>query len=124
MNITFIGTGVMGASMAMHLLRAGHTLSVYNRTKEKAQKLIDEGAVFKENVKASVKDADVVITMVGFPKDVEEVYFGDGGIIELADEPHLHFEMKIKGSDVDPLDYFSKSALETLSKKTDTSYED
>ncbi|MBQ4140695.1 MAG: M23 family metallopeptidase [Clostridia bacterium] len=49
---------------------------------------------------------------------------GDGGIIELADEPHLHFEMKIKGSDVDPLDYFSKSALETLSKKTDTSYED
>lgn len=84
MNITFIGTGVMGASMAMHLLRAGHTLSVYNRTKEKAQKLIDEGALFKENVKVSVEDADVVITIVGFPKDVEEVYFGDGGIIENA----------------------------------------
>ena len=84
MNIAFIGTGVMGGSMAMHLLRGGHTLSVYNRTKEKAQKLIDEGAVFRENVKESLKDSDIVITMVGFPKDVEEVYFGEDGIIENA----------------------------------------
>lgn len=86
MNITFIGTGVMGASMAMHLIRAGHSLTVYNRTKEKAQKLIAEGAVFKKNVSESVKGADIVITMVGFPKDVEEVYFGKDGIIENAPE--------------------------------------
>ncbi len=44
---------------------------------------------------------------------------GDGGVLELADEPHLHFELKIKGADADPLEYFSKSALETLSKKTE-----
>ena len=48
---------------------------------------------------------------------------GDGGILELADEPHLHFEMKIKGADVDPIEYFSKSALETLSESKDTAYE-
>ena len=66
MNITFIGNGVMGASMAMHLIRAGHSLTVYNRTKEKAQKLIAEGAVFKKNVSESVKGADIVITM-SFP---------------------------------------------------------
>ena len=86
MNITFIGTGVMGASMAMRLLQGGHSLTVYNRTKEKAKKLIDEGAVFKNSVKESVKGADIVITMVGFPKDVEEVYFGNDGIIENAPE--------------------------------------
>ncbi len=45
---------------------------------------------------------------------------GEGGVLELADEPHLHFEMKIKGADVDPLEYFSKTAIETLSKKTET----
>jgi len=48
---------------------------------------------------------------------------GDGGVLELADEPHLHFEMKVKGVDVDPLEYFSKSSLETLAKKTETVYE-
>lgn len=48
---------------------------------------------------------------------------GEGGVLELADEPHLHFEMKIKGVDVDPIEYFSKSALETLSKNKDTAYE-
>ncbi len=48
---------------------------------------------------------------------------GEGGVLELADEPHLHFEMKIKGADVDPIEYFSKSALETLSKNKDTAYE-
>jgi murein DD-endopeptidase MepM/ murein hydrolase activator NlpD len=48
---------------------------------------------------------------------------GEGGVLELADEPHLHFEMKIKGADVDPIEYFSKSALETLRKNQDTTYE-
>lgn len=49
---------------------------------------------------------------------------GDGGILELADEPHLHFEMKIKGADVDPIEYFSKSALETLAQGKEKVYED
>ncbi|MGM9642923.1 MAG: peptidoglycan DD-metalloendopeptidase family protein [Eubacteriales bacterium] len=49
---------------------------------------------------------------------------GDGGVLELADEPHLHFELQIKGADADPLDYFSKSALETLSRTSETSIKD
>ncbi len=49
---------------------------------------------------------------------------GDGGVLELADEPHLHFELKVKGADADPLEYFSRSALEALAKNTETAYED
>lgn len=49
---------------------------------------------------------------------------GEGGVLELAEEPHLHFEMKVGGEDVDPLEYFSKSALETLAKASETVYED
>ena len=45
---------------------------------------------------------------------------GEGGILELADEPHLHFEMKVGGQDVDPIEYFSKSALEALAKTSET----
>ncbi|MBB5323878.1 3-hydroxyisobutyrate dehydrogenase [Anoxybacillus tepidamans] len=85
-TIGFIGLGVMGKSMARNLLRAGYSLIVYTRTKEKAEELLREGAVWKENVSALAKEADVVITMVGYPKDVEEVYFGENGVIENVKE--------------------------------------
>lgn len=80
-TIGFIGLGVMGKSMARNLLKVGYPLLVYTRTKEKANDLIAEGAVWKETVAALAKEADVVITMVGYPKDVEEVYFGEEGIL-------------------------------------------
>jgi 3-hydroxyisobutyrate dehydrogenase len=80
-TIGFIGLGVMGKSMARNLLKVGYPLLVYTRTKEKANDLIEEGAVWKETVAALAKEADVVITMVGYPKDVEEVYFGEEGIL-------------------------------------------
>jgi 3-hydroxyisobutyrate dehydrogenase len=80
-TIGFIGLGVMGKSMARNLLKAGYPLLVYTRTKEKANDLIEEGAVWKESVAQLAKEADVVITMVGYPKDVEEVYFGEEGIL-------------------------------------------
>ena len=83
-TVAFIGTGVMGASMAGHLLDGGYPLSVYTRTKLKAEALLSRGANWSESVAACVRDADVVITMVGYPKDVEEVYFGDAGIIANA----------------------------------------
>jgi len=83
-HIAFIGIGVMGKSMAGHLMDAGYKLSVYTRTKEKAKELIDRGAIWCDTVKDCVKEADAVITIVGFPPDVEEVYFGAGGIIENA----------------------------------------
>ncbi|SFS73517.1 NAD(P)-dependent oxidoreductase [Paenibacillus sp. BC26] len=82
--IGFIGTGVMGKSMAGHLLKAGYSLIVYNRTKSRSDELITQGAVWKDTVAEVVSQANVVITMVGYPKDVEEIYFGQDGIISNA----------------------------------------
>ena len=82
--IGFIGIGVMGKSMANHIMDSGYSLLVYNRTKSKADDLVEKGAIWKDTVAQVAKDADVIITMVGYPKDVEEVYFGDSGIINNA----------------------------------------
>lgn len=84
MDIAFIGIGVMGAGMAANLIRAGHTLKVYTRTKEKAQGVLDMGAKWCDNIAACVQGAQAVTTIVGYPRDVEEVYFGADGIIENA----------------------------------------
>ncbi|MEB3749369.1 NAD(P)-dependent oxidoreductase [Geobacillus sp. FSL W8-0032] len=83
-TIGFIGLGVMGKSMARHLLKAGYPLLVYTRTKEKANDLLAEGAAWKETVADLAREADVVMTMVGYPRDVEQVYFGEAGILENA----------------------------------------
>ena len=83
-KVGFIGTGIMGAAMAGHLMDAGFELSVYNRTKSKAQALIDRGARWCETAGDCAKDQDVVITIIGYPKDVEQVYLGAGGIVESA----------------------------------------
>jgi len=80
----FIGTGVMGKSMAGNLLKAGYRILVYNRTKSKAQDLINQGAVWKDTVLEVASEANVIITMVGYPKDVEEVYVEPEGIIKNA----------------------------------------
>ena len=82
--IGFIGTGVMGKSMAGHLLSAGYKVSVYNRTAERAQDLINKGAVWRDTIAELAENADVIITMVGYPFDVEEVYLGEGGILKNA----------------------------------------
>lgn len=84
MKIGFIGVGVMGAPMVQNLMNKGHKLSVYNRTKEKAAGVVAVGAKWCETAGACAKDQDVVITMVGYPKDVEEVYFAPGGILDSA----------------------------------------
>ena len=82
--IAFIGTGVMGRSMAGHLQAAGHALHVHNRTRRKAQALLDAGATWHGSAGAAAAEADIVITMLGFPRDVEESYLGAGGIVERA----------------------------------------
>ncbi len=84
LSIAFIGTGVMGRSMAGHLQKAGHRLHVYNRTRDKAQALLDAGATWHDTAGSAAAAADVVITMVGFPTDVEAVYLGAGGIVDRA----------------------------------------
>lgn len=82
--IGFIGTGVMGKSMAMNLMKAGYKVLVYNRTKAKAEELIEKGATWKDTVAEVAREANVIITIVGYPKDVREVYLGENGIIENA----------------------------------------
>ncbi|MGD9939794.1 MAG: NAD(P)-dependent oxidoreductase [Clostridia bacterium] len=81
-KIAFIGTGVMGASMAGHLLAAGAKVAVYNRTREKAQGLLDAGATWAETPGFAAAGASAVFTMVGYPSDVESIYLAPGGIIE------------------------------------------
>ena len=81
-KIGFIGTGVMGSSMVKHLLNAGYPVTVYNRTKEKAQAVIDAGAKWADTPKEVASQSDVVLTIVGYPTDVEEVYFGEQGIFQ------------------------------------------
>lgn len=79
-KIGFIGTGVMGASIVKHLLSAGYEVNVYNRTKSKTNELIELGAVWKDTPKEIAKASELIFTMVGFPEDVEEVYYSDNGI--------------------------------------------
>jgi 3-hydroxyisobutyrate dehydrogenase len=76
MRTGFIGTGIMGRSMAGHLLAAGHSLHVFNRTRAKAEPLVERGAIWHDTPGDVAAASDVVITMVGLPTDVEEVYFG------------------------------------------------
>lgn len=84
LTIGFVGTGVMGRSMAAHLLSAGHRLKVFTRTREKAQALLEAGAIWSASAGEAAEDADVVITMVGYPQDVEEIYLGERGIVARA----------------------------------------
>ena len=83
-TIGFIGTGLMGRAMVRNLMKAGYTVTVYTRTKAKARGNIDDGALWADSVAECVRDKDAVISMVGYPADVEEVYFGTGGILENA----------------------------------------
>jgi 3-hydroxyisobutyrate dehydrogenase len=76
MRIAFVGTGVMGKSMAGHLLKAGHEVVVYTRTKAKAADLLAAGARWAESPAAAAQAADAAISMVGYPNDVEEVWQG------------------------------------------------
>lgn len=92
-KIGFIGTGIMGRSMARNLMKAGCQVSVYNRTKAKANELIQEGAIWCDSPAQCAKDQDVVITIVGYPKDVEEVYFGDQGVLAGAREGAILIDM-------------------------------
>ncbi len=93
LTIAFIGTGVMGRSMAGHLQNAGHRLHVHNRTREKAAALLEAGATWHGSAGEAAATADVVITMLGFPSDVEASYLGAGGIVECARPGALLIDM-------------------------------
>jgi 3-hydroxyisobutyrate dehydrogenase len=80
-RIGWIGTGVMGHSMASHLMAKGFATTVYSRTKSKAQPLLDKGAAWGATPKEVAQKSDVVFAIVGFPKDVREVFLGEGGAL-------------------------------------------
>lgn len=82
--IGFIGTGVMGRSMAGHLIDAGYSVNVFNRTKANAEALIDKGATWYDSPGEVSANSDVIITIVGFPKDVEDIYLSEDGIVAQA----------------------------------------
>lgn len=93
MKIGFIGVGVMGGPMVLNLMKKGFDVSVFTRTKSKAQAVLDAGAHWCDTAAQAAKGRDVVITIVGYPKDVEEVYFGAEGIIENADAGTVLIDM-------------------------------
>ena len=84
MKIAFVGTGVMGQGMVANLLKAGHEVRVYTRTKAKADGLLALGAKWASSPAESAHGADIAISMVGYPNDVEEVWRGPQGFMSSA----------------------------------------
>lgn len=114
-TIGFIGTGVMGLSMAGHLQDAGYPLKVYNRTKSRAEPLIEKGASWQDSVSELAAVSDVIITIVGFPKDVEETYLSDQGVLAHAKSGSLLIDMTTSSPDL------AKKIAEEAEKKGITS---
>ncbi|MCG3718226.1 NAD(P)-dependent oxidoreductase [Aliarcobacter butzleri] len=92
-KIAFIGVGVMGKFMVSNLLKNGFEVSIYARNKAKVEDSIKEGAIFCETIKECVQNKDAIITIVGYPKDVEEVYFSQEGIINSASQNSYLIDM-------------------------------
>jgi 3-hydroxyisobutyrate dehydrogenase len=80
-RVGWIGTGVMGVSMCGHVMARAGVTTVYNRTRSKAQVLLDRGAGWADTPRAVAERSDIVFTMVGFPRDVREVYMGPAGVL-------------------------------------------
>ncbi|WP_396128092.1 NAD(P)-dependent oxidoreductase [Exiguobacterium mexicanum] len=92
-TVGFIGLGVMGQSMVRNLMKAGFEVQAYTRAKEKATDLLAEGVRWCDSVEAVCQHADAVITIVGYPSDVESLYFGDGMILQSAEPGTLVIDM-------------------------------
>lgn len=92
-KIGFIGLGVMGKSMVSHLMSGGYQIHVYNRTKDKAGDLVERGAIWQDSPGDLAAAVDVIITIVGYPKDVEEIYGGDNGILQHCKKGNIVIDM-------------------------------
>ena len=92
-KIGWIGTGVMGKSMCLHLLKAGFKTSVFNRTKEKASELIENGAEWCDTPAEVARKSDIIFSIVGFPIDVEEVIMGTDGVLSAAGQGSIIVDM-------------------------------
>jgi 3-hydroxyisobutyrate dehydrogenase len=83
-QLAFIGTGVMGKSLVRHLLKAGYPVKIYTRTRVKAEELLSEGATWASSPVEVSQGAEVILSMVGTPADVREVYLGVNGVLKGA----------------------------------------
>ena len=83
-KIGFVGLGIMGKSMTRNLMKAGYELHIFARTRAKVEDVIREGAIFHPSVGECVEEVEAMISIVGYPADVEEVYFGEKGILNSA----------------------------------------
>lgn len=92
-TVGFIGLGIMGRAMAGHILAAGHDLHVFNRTRARADDLVAAGATWHDTPGELAAACEVVITIVGYPADVEAIYLGQGGIVERAREGAVLVDM-------------------------------
>src|SRR3954470_111264 len=92
-RVGWIGTGVMGLSMCGHLQAKGYPLTVYSRTKSRAQSLLDKGAAWADTPSAVAAASDVIFTIVGLPSDVRSVYLEDRGILAAAKPGSITVDM-------------------------------
>lgn len=92
-RIGWIGTGVMGSSMCGHLIQAGYSATVYNRTQKRAQTLLDAGAQWADSPIEVARSSDVIFTIVGFPNDVREVILGEQGALAGAEKGSVMVDM-------------------------------
>ena len=92
-KIGWIGTGVMGTSMSGHLIDKGFATTVYNRTKQKAQRLLDKGAKWADTPRAVAEQSDVIFAIVGFPRDVRDVMLGEQGALAGCQEGNILVDM-------------------------------
>lgn len=93
LEIGWIGTGVMGRSMAGHLLAAGHRLRIFTRTRARAEELLDAGAAWADSPAEAGEGADLAISIVGMPEDVEEVHLGGRGTLAAGTPPKVVVDM-------------------------------
>lgn len=92
-KIGWIGTGVMGASMCGHLMAQGFEATIYTRSKEKAQGLLDQGAQWADSPKAVAENSDVIFAIVGFPADVRAVFLNEDGALAGSKEGNILVDM-------------------------------
>ena len=92
-RIGWIGTGVMGASMCGHLMAQGFEATIYTRSKEKAQGLLDQGAQWADSPKAVAENSDVIFAIVGFPADVRAVFLNEDGALAGSKEGNILVDM-------------------------------
>ena len=115
-KIGWIGIGVIGGACAARLLDAGYSLEVFSRTKSKASKLLDKGAIWRESAGEIARSCDVVFSTVGYPSDVKEIFFGVNGILKAwkdndKDSTKTYVDMTTSSPDLAELLGFSSSHM-------------